>query len=321
MKLPKVTVLVTVKNAKRTIEKCIKSLLRLNYPSYQIFVTDAYSTDGTYEILKKLKRKYPRKIRLERVKGNAPTAHNYAFKKIKTPFIAFTDADCVVDKNWLKVLISCFTSPDIIAAGGVCKTPRGVNKLQKLIGRELEARFKRFPKYVSRLPTMNLCVRTKIAKKVKFDPRLDVAFETDWGYRLTKHGKMVYEPRAVVWHFHRSTLKSFFKQQFRYGKFVPLVYLKNPRKAVGDHISTGGMALEIIFFSLSILFLVLSFISESFFILFPAFLSFLLLIYLKNIVKLSRNAEEAFLYFLLFSTRTFAWTLGVLVGVLKLLFS
>ena len=105
----------------------------MNYPNKKIYVIDAFSNDGTYEILKK----FGKKIKLEQLKGNPPKAYNYALKKIKTDFVAFTDGDCVVDRNWIKMLISGFTSPKILAVGGFCKTPKNANRLQKTIGIEM----------------------------------------------------------------------------------------------------------------------------------------------------------------------------------------
>ncbi|MCM8775763.1 MAG: hypothetical protein NC930_05375, partial [Candidatus Omnitrophica bacterium] len=54
--------------------------------------------------------------------------------------------------------------------------------------------------YISRAPDMNLCVRSKYAKKVRFDERFIWAWETDFGYRLTRLGKMKYVPDAIVYH-------------------------------------------------------------------------------------------------------------------------
>ena len=119
---PSVTVLVTVRNSAGTIKRCIDSLLRLNYRNKKVYVTDAYSTDGTWEILKK----YSKKIRLERVRGNIAEGHNYMVKRCKTDFIAFTDADCVVDRNWLKRLVDAFDSDAVVASGGMVRTPKTV---------------------------------------------------------------------------------------------------------------------------------------------------------------------------------------------------
>src|SRR3989344_1141524 len=237
MAFPSVTVHVTVKNSAKTIKACIDSLLKLNYPNKKIVVTDAFSTDGTYEILKK----YGNKITLEQVRGVAPRAHNHILQKVNTEFYAMTDSDCVVDRNWLKNLISAFKSKQVVAAGGLVKTPKNVNRLQSLIGRELENRYNHFPKNVSRFPTMNMIVRSSVAKKVKMNENLRVAFETDWGFRLEKFGQLVYIPNAVVWHYHRGNLISFFKQQMNYARFVLPVYRKHQSKIKGDYISTTSM--------------------------------------------------------------------------------
>jgi cellulose synthase/poly-beta-1,6-N-acetylglucosamine synthase-like glycosyltransferase len=318
MKKKSVTVLITVKNCRETIKNCIDSLLKLNYKNYKVYVVDAFSIDGTYEILKG----YGKKIKLERHRGNPAQAYNYAIKKINTDFIAFTDGDCVVDRNWLKNLVSSFKSEEIGAVVGYCKTPKEVNFLQKLIGIELESRFKKFPKFISRGPTMNLCVRTKIAKELKFDERLFISYDTDFGYRLTASGKkIVYQPKALVYHYHRSTWKSFFKQQLIYGKFVPLLYLKHKKMVKGDHISKPLMMIQPLIFSLGILFFILSIFSQVF--LMFGLLSFfiLFLVYLVDFCSFNTKRYYFFPYLAIFSVRTIAWCIGLLLGIKNLIFN
>jgi cellulose synthase/poly-beta-1,6-N-acetylglucosamine synthase-like glycosyltransferase len=320
MTFPKVTVLVTVKNSEQNIEKCVNSLLKLNYPNYKIYITDAFSTDKTYEILKKIQSKYPKKIKIEQIRGNISKALNYMIKKVKSEFIAITDADCVVDKNWLKNLILGFDSNEIISTAGFCSTKKNVNKLQRLIGLELENRFKHFPKFITRAPTMNFCVKTYFAKKVKFDERLDVAQETDWGYRLTKLGKIKYVPNAVVYHYHRTELKSYFKQQFEYGKNVPLVYLiKHRNKIIGDHISTPTVFFQLLFFNFNVLLFLISIFFRQ--IVFQSFLFFIFLLsfYLFDIIIITKSPKEILSLLFIYFFRVTAWTLGIAVGLIKLL--
>jgi len=318
-KYPTVTVLVTAKNAENTIKDCVESLLKLDYPNYNIYITDGYSDDKTYEILKKLKKKSPRKIKFGRVKGNIAKAHNFMIKKVKSKLIAMTDADCVVDKNWLKNLTFPFESEDIIATVGYCSTPKSVNQLQRLIGMELEDRFIKFPKFITRGPTMNLCVKTNIAKKVKFDERFDVAQETDWGYRLSKHGKIRYSPKAIIYHYHRPTWLSFFKQQFKYGKHMLLLYLKHKRMSTGDHISKPSMILGEIVFLISSLFLIVSIFNGIF--VFHTMLMFTLLsvLYFTDILSMTRDIDEILKFFVLYLIRNIAWSLGLFVGIFYLL--
>ena len=318
-KQPSATVLVTVKNSIGTIGKCVKSLLNLRYSNYKIYVTDAFSDDGTWEELEKIKEKYPGKIKLERIRGNIAKAHNHMIERCNTEFIAMTDADCVVDKNWLKNLISGFSSEGVIATAGYCSTPKNVNRLQKLIGAELEDRFKHFPKFISRAPTMNICVRTNAAKKIKFDERFGVAQETDWGYRLTMFGKMIYIPSAVIWHYHRLTLKNFFRQQFSYGKFMPLLYLKHAGRSSGDHISKPTMIFQEFIFLFSLLFLFLSPLNSPFASLSTISFILLFILFFMDAIHLGENISDTILFFFLFFFRTIAWTAGLAVGIFSLL--
>ena len=315
-KYPSVTVLVTMKNSAHTIKKCIDSILKLDYPNKKIMCVDAFSTDGTYEILKK----YGNKIELYQKKGNISIAYNWAYKKINTDFIAFTNADCVVKRDWLKKLISGFTSDDIVATAGYCATPKKVNRLQRLIGAELEYRFKTFPEFISRAPDMNLCVRTKIAKKIPWNEKLDVTQETDWGYRLTKYGKMRYIPDAIVYHYHRATWKNYFKQQMKYGRNTPILFLKHKVKIKGDHISTPFMMAEEYTFLLFLFFNLLAFLMHNiFFIISLCTFIFLLFLYLVDILRFSSNIRDIITYYRIYLTRTIAWTIGLGFGILDII--
>ena len=310
---PSVTILVTVKNSAGTIKKCIDSILNLNYKNKKVYVTDAYSTDGTWEILKK----YGKRIRLDRIKGNIAVGHNYMIKRSNTEFISFTDADCVVDRNWLKRLIEVFKTDEIVASGGMVKTPSGVNKLQQLVGRELEHRFSEMPYQVERLPTISLCVRTKIAKKILFDKDLDVAQETDWGYRVTKLGKMIFVPNSVVYHYHRATWKNYFKQQYVYAKFAfSLFFLKKHKNRMfGDRITKAYVPFQIIMVYLTVLFLLLSIFNSQSLFLSSLSLLIILLTYFVHALILSKTPYEFLFYILIFAVRNVAWCLGLLRGI------
>ncbi len=316
MKYPKVTVGITVKNSIETIRACIDSVLASTYRNYDVLVVDAFSTDGTWEFLKS----YGKKIRAVQKAGNISVGRNEIIKKADGEMIAFTDADCVVEKNWLKNLVSAFTEKEIVAAGGFCGTSSGANYFQSLIGRELEDRFNHFPKFVSRLPFMNLCVRTAAAKETLLDDRLGAAEDADFGYRLTLSGKMLYVPDARIFHNHRGSIRDFFKQQFNYGKFAPLMYKKFSRKISGDHISKPTMMVQPPLFLVGTFFLLISYFTPATFILSEISLGILLLIYLFDALRLTKNILDLPAYILIFVVRTLAWILGVFAGIKNILY-
>ena len=312
-----ITVGVTCKNSKGTIKNCIDSLLRLNYPKnrYKIFVVDAFSNDGTYDILKE----YGKKIRLEQFKSNIAGGHNFIIKHSKSDIVALTDADCVVDKNWLKEMIKPFDNKEVGATTGLVKTPKNINKLQEIIGRELETRYDKFPEFVSRGPTMSLAFRTELGKKILFDENYAVAQETDWGYRFTKHHKMAYVPKAIVYHYHRATWKNFFKQQLTYAKVVPRVYLKRHRtKIVGDYISKSYMPIQIALLYLAVLFALIGLFVPEVVFLFYVSATILFLSYIVHALSLGKNFEDFVWFLCLFFVRNVAWNIGITIGLFNI---
>ncbi|MEM5778153.1 MAG: glycosyltransferase [Candidatus Aenigmatarchaeota archaeon] len=319
--LKTVTVLITVKNNIRTIKKCIDSVLKLDYPKnkYKIFVVDAFSTDGTYDILKS----YGKKIILKQLKGSAPKAYNYAIKMINTELIAFTNADCVVDRKWLKEIIKPFNNEKILAvAGFTSNPPKPETKLQEIIGLELEDRYNDFPKQILRAPDMNLCVRRNVFKKIRFNENFNVGYDADFGYRLNEIygiGCFIYQPTAIVYHYHRATWKTYFKQQYNYAKLIPRIYLgKHISKIKGDNVSKWYMPIQIVLLYFIALFSLIALINSEVTTFLLLLISTLFLSYLIYALKLSRGFGDIIWFLCLFFVRNVAWNIGILVGIFRL---
>ena len=100
-----VDIILPVYNSKKYILTTINSIIRQSYKSWNLIIIDDCSNDGTYEILKRIQKKYSKdnKIFLYRQninKGQAE-ARNLGLKKSKSIFIAFIDSDDFWDKNKL----------------------------------------------------------------------------------------------------------------------------------------------------------------------------------------------------------------------------
>src|ERR1700688_1332321 len=57
--LPFVSIVVPARNEELKVERCLKSLVKQDYPNYEIIVVDDLSTDHTGEIIKEFAQKYP----------------------------------------------------------------------------------------------------------------------------------------------------------------------------------------------------------------------------------------------------------------------
>ncbi len=309
MKYPSVTVLITVKNSADTMERCIESLLKLDYSRYEILVVDAYSDDGTYEILKS----FGKKIRLYQKEGWAPEAYNWALDKINTDYTALIDGDNEVKKDWLKKLMSGF-EPGVAEVAGSIANPKS-NGLQDLLGRELEYKYSKMGKYIDKAPTMNVAFRTELVKKIKFDEKMRVGYDAEFSWEISKNGRIRYVHDAIVYHYHRATWKKFFKQQYTYAKYSPKIYMKHRSKVKGGEITKLSTILQPFVLYGMIFFAILGAFYNVLFTISTILLILLLLSYVRDSISLGKNVKEFFIYIGIFMIRTVAWAIGFIASV------
>lgn len=105
---PMVSVCVPARNEERGIRACLESLLKQDYPQFEVIVVNDHSTDRTGELINGLKD--PRLIALE---GEPlpdgwlgkPFALYQAFQKAKGDLLLFTDADPVFEPHALSTAV------------------------------------------------------------------------------------------------------------------------------------------------------------------------------------------------------------------------
>lgn len=309
MDKPLVSIIIPVKNAESTIRKCLNSILRLDYPSYEIIVIDDGSTDTTPKILSEYKN-----IKTVTTGGIGPSrARNMAVKEAKGEFIAFTDADCVINVNWLNELLSGFKIfPDAAACGGSQKLPQDAGDFEKnvfifmkktgFITDYMRKIDKNDIMEVNHNPSCNAIYRKSVfLKENGFLENLWPGEDVELDYRLRKKkNKLIFNPRAIVYHYRPKNTKEFSKMMFRYGK------------AQGFLVRKYGIfrAIHLI----PILFFMLLCLSP--FNRFSVFLFiFLGIIFLA--VKLFLNSKSPFFIFRLLISGTLNWNFGFFAGLFR----
>lgn len=92
--MSKVSVIIPLYNASLWLEQAVRSVQAQSYCDWEAVIVDDCSTDGSYEIAKKLAHREPRikLLRLEKNSGVA-VARNLAIKEASGRFIAFLDSD------------------------------------------------------------------------------------------------------------------------------------------------------------------------------------------------------------------------------------
>jgi cellulose synthase/poly-beta-1,6-N-acetylglucosamine synthase-like glycosyltransferase len=121
---PNVSVVVAARNEEENIERCLRSILQVDYPAdkLEVVVADDGSTDRTPEIISKIKQEHNnlKVIRIEsqinNLKGKA-NALAQAIAQTNGEFIFLTDADCEVPRTWIKGMLKHFDEKTGVASG------------------------------------------------------------------------------------------------------------------------------------------------------------------------------------------------------------
>lgn len=229
MNEPLISVIIPAKNCEKTIEKCIISVLSLDYPRYEVIFINDGSGDKTGDILN---RYNDRLCVLTNTLSRGPSqARNIAALRANGLYLAFTDADCIVDKNWLKELLKPLQGQDrwVVSAGGIQAIPAD----ESAFGRrffEFTKKINFFTDYtragsagmnqVNHNPSCNVMYRKDVFLEEKgFFEGLWPGEDVELDYRLTKKGyKLIFNPRAIVFHYRCDNLRSFLRMMFRYGR-------------------------------------------------------------------------------------------------------
>jgi cellulose synthase/poly-beta-1,6-N-acetylglucosamine synthase-like glycosyltransferase len=318
---PKISIIVATLNSERTIDECLKAIFELNYPKdfLEIIVVDGCSKDATLEIA----QKYP--VKVVSTPLNAPAAYNYAMKMVSNDVLGFIDSDAKVEKEWLNKLITHLDDPQVAGVSGGIETWNTENAWARSIGYDLKNRYARLKKYVVRVATMNLLLKKSVIEAVGgFDENLPSQYDTDLGFRITSRGyKILFEPSAKCYHFNRSTVSGYFRQQLQYGKNTTKLYLKHANLIKGDEITDFGMNIQpflilavVAFFLLGIpealrrLWYVSAFV-----------LALIFVYYVISAVRLSVKFKDsvAMLLVVLYFVRAVAWFSGAVVTTVRFL--
>lgn len=237
--LPKklhVSVVVATYNGSRTLKNCLESLGRLNYPNYEVILVDDGSTDDTPQIAKS----FPSVRYVRQNNQGLSAARNTGIRAATGEVVAFTDDDCRADEDWLYYLINALTRSDYAAIGGHNFLPPDDSAVAAAVMASPGG-----PAHVllsdteaEHIPGCNMAFYKWALEEVgRFDPIYRKAGDdVDICWRLQDGKfKIGFSAAAFVWHYRRSTVKAYLKQQAGYGEAEALLMGKHP-----EHYSVLG---------------------------------------------------------------------------------
>jgi GT2 family glycosyltransferase len=231
---PGVSVIVCTYNGAETLEGCLRALQKQNYPDYEIIVVDDGSTDETRKVLSRFK---DLRVRHQDNQGLG-VARNEGIRMAENDYVAFTDADCMPDADWLSFLVRAIREEGVGAAGGPNISPPARDWVQATVAAAPGS-----PSHVllsdsraEHVPGCNMIFeKDALAAIGGFDPvyrkagdDVDVCWKLlDLGYEIA------FAPSAVVWHHRRFTTGAYDSQQSGYGEAEALLRFRHPARFDG----------------------------------------------------------------------------------------
>ncbi len=229
-RFPKVSVVVATYEGDRILHACLDSLLKLDYPNFEVILVDDGSTDSTAKIA----LAYPgvRYFRHEKNLGLS-VARNTGIAAATGEIIAFTDSDCRADANWLYYLVSDLQNGEFAGIGGPNLLPPEDSLVAAavMVSPGGPAHVMLTDRQAEHIPGCNMAFyKWALAQVGGFDPIFHKAGDdVDICWRLQQAGlKIGFSPAAFVWHYRRSTARDYLKQQHGYGEAEALLVRKHP---------------------------------------------------------------------------------------------
>ena len=229
---PRVSVVVCAYDAADTLEDCLTSLDRLTYPDFEILLVNDGSRDRTSEI----GHVHPRVRVIDTPNRGLSAARNLGLAEATGDIVAYTDADVRVDRDWLTFLVQpLLGSPEFVGSGGPNVVPADDPPMAQCIARAPGG-----PTHVmlddrvaEHVPGCNMAFRREALLAIDgFNPiYLRAGDDVDVCWRLQARGwKIGFAPAAVVWHHHRSSVRSYWRQQVGYGEGETWLMAHHPEK-------------------------------------------------------------------------------------------
>jgi glycosyltransferase involved in cell wall biosynthesis len=216
-----ISVVVPVYNGADTLRDCLQSLATQNAPrdAFEVIVVDDGSSDPSADVASQFDVRVIRQNN-----AGAAAARNAGMLAAEAEWVAFTDADCVASRGWLKALLRATASaPEevncvagkTIGFNSVTPAARFVDLFGSLdAGRHLS-----HPRYPF-APSGNVAYRrSSLAAVGGYDARYRSYEACDLHQRLAPlGGRSLYEPAALIFHRHRATWAQYWRQQRSYGE-------------------------------------------------------------------------------------------------------
>jgi glycosyltransferase involved in cell wall biosynthesis len=230
----KVSVIIPAYNEQKYIFKAISSLSCQSYDNYEVIIVDNYSTDNTklrlisfftnqskfyYNPLSDIYYCKVRNIDFKLVteKKQGTSAARECGRKISSgDIIAFLDADCIVNYNWIRNGFSSLKKENAVAVTGAMNFYDDTNFIRRNVSLFIQQFLYKYISYTLqffKIGGIILGGNVFVLKEYLFPLNEDLTFygdDTDMALNLIKYGKIYFDTNLTI----KTSARRFKKQGF-----------------------------------------------------------------------------------------------------------
>jgi len=210
------SIVIPAKNEEKNIGQVLTQLSHIinKKNNIEIIVVDNGSTDKTLEIASGFN------VQIHTLPDvTVASVRNYGAKIAKGDCIAFLDADCIVDRDWLKSMKKYFLDPEVGAFGSTPIAPENGTWVER--NWSLVRARRQTASEVDWINSSNLIVKRSAFHEISgFSEDLITCEDVDFCYRLISNKyKIIYDPKIKAIHLGEpKTIKEFIKKEIWRGK-------------------------------------------------------------------------------------------------------
>jgi len=321
--MPKVSIIIPVRNEERYIKGCLDSVLASEYKDFEILLVDGMSDDATRSIIRDYTQKHPFIKLLDNPKKIVPVAMNIGIEAAKGEYVVRLDAHASYPKDYISRLLKWHDRLDAANVGGVVETRTKSdtptahaikNVLSDRLG--VGSAFRVGVEEVREVDTVPFgCYKKEIFDRLGlFDERLVRNQDIELNKRIKRSGGRIYlVPDVKAIYYARERFRDFAANNFQNGRWNILTayYTRTPGSLSLRHYVPMLFVLSLL------LFLVLGvFVSRAFLYLFVLELGLYLAVVAARSLKI-RKKSTFFHQLAAFVVLHFSYGLGSLYGLFE----
>ena len=245
---PRLSLIVPAYNEEVNAVRSLESLLRLDYPNFEVVFVNDGSKDNTLALVTAAFAKHPQVRVLTKLNGGKASALNYGIARADSEFMVCIDADTQLDPAALRHLMSHFDSPKVGAVAGNVKVGNERNLLTRwqaieyITSQNFDRRAFELLGCITVVPGAIGAFRKAALHEAGGFTTDTLAEDCDLTIRLQRVGYIItYAPRAVAVTEAPETVAMFLKQRFRWSFGIMQSFWKHKELFLNPRYGTLGL--------------------------------------------------------------------------------